>query len=196
MLQKIVDSIIQRQLKNHTISAEDENIYRYGYILLGEVILNSVIALIIGIFFMEIKTVAFFLCAYIPLRSFCGGWHADKIWICTIISNVILLLQIYLIKNILPYMSISYMFPILIVNMICIFLLAPVETKMKKISENEKYTYKKRIKWILAIHLVITLIMAILMLNEFVFSMMYVYLIQNVMLLLEIVNQKVSFLIK
>ena len=134
MIQKIVDALVNKQSQNYAMTDEDEKVYRYGYILLCEVILNFVIALIVGIVFSKIKMVFFFLGVYIPLRSFCGGWHADKIWKCTIISNVILLLQVYGLENLINHLSIRMMLLIFFLNMICIFLIAPVETGMKKIN--------------------------------------------------------------
>ena len=105
----IVNVLVNKQSQHYTMTDEDEKIYRYGYILLCEVILNVVIALAIGIGFSKIKEVMFFLGMYIPLRSFCGGWHADKIWKCTLISNAILLLQVYSLEKLLRYLSIRVM---------------------------------------------------------------------------------------
>lgn len=190
MVQKIVDVLVNKQSQNYVMTDEDEKIYRYGYVLLCEVFLNLVIALIIGIVFSKTKEVIFFLGMYIPLRSFCGGWHADKIWKCTVISNVILLLQVYGIENIIMYLSISGMLLIFFLNMICIFFIAPVETEMKKISHGEKQIYRRRIKLIFTLHLIIVLIITLGNANEFIFSLMFVYIIQNTMLLLEIVKQK------
>ena len=185
MIQRIVDIIIEKQLKNQSMTAEDEKIYRYGYVLLFEVILNFFIALIIGIAFKEIRAVLFFLCTYIPLRSFCGGWHADKIWKCTVTSNIILLLQVYGIKNILEYLSNSGMLIGLVISILCILRLAPVETEMKRISKSERTVYKKKICYIILIHLIVMIIMIKLNWKELIFSMLYVYIIQNIMLLVE-----------
>lgn len=190
MIQKIVDILISKQLQNHTMTDEDKKIYRYGYVLLCEVVLNLVIALVIAILFSKTKAVMFFLGMYIPLRSFCGGWHADKIWKCTVISNVILLLQVYGLDNLMNRLSIRMMLLIFFLNMICIFFMAPVETEMKKINHEEKQIYRRRIKLILALHLITMIIITIANIIEFVFSMMFVYVIQNVMLLLEIVKTR------
>lgn len=190
MIQKIVDILISKQLQNHTMTDEDKKIYRYGYVLLCEVVLNLVIALVIAILFSKTKAVMFFLGMYIPLRSFCGGWHADKIWKCTVISNVILLLQVYGLDNLMNRLSIRMMLLIFFFNMICIFFMAPVETEMKKINHEEKQIYRRRIKLILALHLITMIIITIANIIEFVFSMMFVYVIQNVMLLLEIVKTR------
>ncbi len=188
MIQKIVDALVNMQAQNSAMTSEDEKIYRYGYVLLCEVFLNLVTALTIGIVFSKTREVIFFLGMYIPLRSFCGGWHADKIWKCTVISNAILLLQVYGLKNLISNLSIKVMLVIFFLNMICIFFMAPVETEMKKISREEKQIYRKRIKLIFTLHLVIMLIITLGKVNEFIFSMMFVYVIQNIMLFLGVVK--------
>lgn len=190
MVQKIVDVLVNKQSQNSVMTHEDEKIYRYGYILLCEVFLNLAIALTIGIVFSKTKEVIFFLGMYISLRSFCGGWHADKIWKCTVISNAILLLQVYGLENLLSHLSIKVMLFIFFLNMICIFFMAPVETEMKKISQEEKQIYKRRIKLIFTLHLIIMLIITLGNIDELIFSLMFVYIIQNIMLLLEIVKHK------
>lgn len=190
MVQKIVDALVNKQSQNYVMTDEDEKVYRYGYVLLCEVFLNLVIALAIGIVFSKTKEVIFFLGMYIPLRSFCGGWHADKIWKCTVISNVILLLQVYGIANIKMYLSMSGMLLVFFFNMVCIYFISPVDTEMKKISQDEKKIYKRKIKCILVVHVIIAIIMVLSDADKFVFSLMFVYIIQNIMLLMEIKKHK------
>lgn len=190
MVQKIVDALVNKQSQNYVMTDEDEKIYRYGYILLCEVFVNLVIALAIGIVFSKTKEVIFFLGMYIPLRSFCGGWHADKIWKCTVISNAILMLQVYSIENIKMYLSMSGILQIFFFNMICVYFISPVDTEMKKISQDEKKTYKRKIKLILVFHMIIAIITVLSDADEFVFSLMFVYIIQNVMLLMEIIKHR------
>lgn len=190
MIQMIVNVLVKKQSQHQTMTDEDEEIYRYGYILLCEVVLNLIIALVIGIVYSKFNIIMFFLGMYIPLRSFCGGWHADKIWKCTVISNVILLLQVYGLEKLLNHLSMGVMLLIFFLNMICINFVAPVETEVKRISHQEKQIYRRRIKLIFALHVIIMLILTFGNANEFIFSLMFVYIIQNIMLLLEIVNKK------
>ena len=175
MVQKIVDALVNKQSQNYVMTDEDEKIYRYGYVLLCEVFLNLVIALAIGMVFSKTKEVFFFLGMYIPLRSFCGGWHANKIWKCTVISNVILLFQVYGIENIKMYLSMRGMLLIMFVNLVCVYFISPVDTEMKKISQDEKITYKRKIKIILVFHMIIALITVLSDADEFVFSLMFIY---------------------
>lgn len=169
---------------------EDEKIYRYGYVLLCEVFLNIIIALAIGIVFSRTKELIFFLSMYIPLRSFCGGWHANKIWKCTVISNAILLLQVYGLEKLLSHLSIGTMLLMFFLNMICIFFIAPVETEMKRISHQEKHIYRRKIKLIFILHLIIMLILTLGSVYELIYSMMFVYIIQNIMLLLQLIKHR------
>lgn len=190
MIQKLVDTVINKQIEEKVLKMEEINIYRYGYILLCEVILNLIISLIIGLIFGELKMISFFLFMYIPLRSLCGGWHADKIWKCTIISNIILLLQIlgerFLVQNMVIYMIIGlFMF-----CLISILHMAPVETESKKISASERHIYKKRIYCIILIHTVVFVVLVLVDAKEYIFSMGYVYVVQNVMLVLEVLKNK------
>ena len=189
MIQKIVNALVKKQAQHQIMTDEDEKIYRYGYILLCEVILNLIIASVIGIVYKKFIITMFFLGMYIPLRSFCGGWHADKIWKCTVISNAILLLQVYGLERLLNHLSIVVMLLIFLLNMTCIYFVAPVETVMKRISHQEKQIYKKRIRLIFVLHAIIMLMLTLGNAYEFIFSLMFVYIIQNAMLLLEIVNK-------
>lgn len=190
MIQKIVDVLVNKQSKNQVMTDEDEKIYRYGYVLLCEVFLNIIIALAIGIVFSRTKELIFFLSMYIPLRSFCGGWHANKIWKCTVISNAILLLQVYGLEKLLSHLSIGTMLLMFFLNMICIFFIAPVETEMKRISHQEKYIYRRKIKLIFILHLIIMLILTLGSVYELIYSMMFVYIIQNIMLLLQLIKHR------
>jgi accessory gene regulator B len=190
MIQKIVDVLVNKQSKNQVMTDEDEKIYRYGYVLLCEVFLNIIIALAIGIVFSRTKELIFFLSMYIPLRSFCGGWHANKIWKCTVISNAILLLQVYGLEKLLSHLSIGTMLLMFFLNMICIFFIAPVETEMKRISHQEKHIYRRKIKLIFILHLIIMLILTLGSVYELIYSMMFVYIIQNIMLLLQLIKHR------
>lgn len=122
MIEKLVDKIISKQLEENTISTEDINIYRYGYILVYEVFVNIIVAAIIAGISGEWLLVTLFLVIYIPLRSFCGGWHADKFWKCTIYSNVIIVIMLISKETVMDMNNIWLLFGIFIICSICIFL--------------------------------------------------------------------------
>lgn len=189
MIDKIADKLVDIQRQKNNIAEEDEKIYHYGYILLMELIINICIALIIGIAFSETKNILFFLVMYIPLRSFCGGWHADKIWKCTLISNLILLIQILFLNTMAEIFSMFYMLVFCLFCMLFVSVKAPIDTANKKISLDEKQKYKKIIRIIILIHLIIMSLSIVFNFTDWVFCMMFVYFVQSTMLLLEICNK-------
>ncbi len=182
MIERIVDWIIEKQVKKQLIICEEVSIYKYGYILMCEIFLNIILALVIGIIMNSVQMVLFFLCMYIPLRSFCGGWHARKIWQCTFISNFILVIEVIGFECIIQYLSITVLLFIFMICIGIIICIAPVDTKTKKISQVEKQIYKKKIYLIIAIHVVLMAVMMQLKVEKFIFVIVYVYIIQVIML--------------
>ncbi len=190
MIQKMIDQIIEKQVQDNMINLEEKNIYQYGYILVFETILNIILALIIGVVTKSLGLVFFFLCNYIPLRSFCGGWHADKIWKCTFVSNVILIAEVLCVKYVLYYIDIWILILGFFFDLVLIIFWAPVETSTKKLSEIEKKVYKKRIQIIIVIHLITMTTLTVLKLHSYIFVVSYVYGVQIIMLLLEKIGYK------
>ena len=70
--------------------------------------------------------------------------------------------------------------------------MAPVETESKKINANERCIYKKRIYCIILIHAVIFVALVLVGVKKYIFSMGYVYVVQNVMLVLEVLKNKLK----
>lgn len=92
MFERVSNKLVQSQKSN---MREDEvAIYQYGYYLLFEVALNMSLGLICGILLHAVNMVFLFWIIYIPIRKYCGGWHASRDWVCTIISTIVLVIAI------------------------------------------------------------------------------------------------------
>lgn len=191
MIQKIIDRMIEKQVQNRTIAFEEINIYKYGYILMFEVVVNVILALMIGMIFNSLGVVLCFLGMYIPLRSFCGGWHADTLWKCTLISNFILLIEILCIRSVVQYINIFVLLFMFLVSAILIIYMAPVETSAKKISKEEGIRYKKKIRSIILVQIIIMILLVMLEVKNYVFVVTYVYIVQVILLLLEKLSCKI-----
>ena len=90
MIEKIVNKLLDTQIKSGLLKNETIPIYRYGYTLLIEVTINVILSLLIGFALGEIGIVILFNLIFIPLRGFCGGWHAGKSWLGTMTSAIVL----------------------------------------------------------------------------------------------------------
>lgn len=185
MVERISNKIIDYQIEKGIISKNDINIYRYGYILLFEVMINILIALGIGIILGKVTEILFFLACFIILRSFCGGYHANSIWKCIFLSNLVMTISI--LSNILlsKYtMPISLFFILEICFSIIICVLSPVDNKNKRLSNNEKSFYKKCTIIVSVAENSIGIILMLFNKQEYAYLVLFVFLIQMVSLMI------------
>lgn len=159
MIEKTVKKFIEYQFRIGMISKEDIRIYSYGYTLMLEMLINILISIIIGCFFHELPVVLFFLTCFIPLRSYCGGYHAPKAWICIIMSNTVILSVTLFLKYMHLSISNTELFLFEIILIAFIVKLSPIQSSAKKLNDNEKYIYKKYIRVILIIELILGIIL-------------------------------------
>lgn len=98
-------------------------------------------ALIIGWIFGVVLEIAAFMAAYIPLRSFTGGYHAKTPLRCYFFSVVMLIIVSIGIK----YYSapdLAYVIAFL-AGLFIVVILSPIEDKNKPLDETENKIYKK-----------------------------------------------------
>ena len=197
MIENLVDRFINYQKELGTIQEKDVEVYRYGYIVFIELLLNSCLSLGIGSVMGAFKEVLFFLFVFIPLRSFCGGYHADKAWRCVILSNFIIIASVLTAKCTWIYkMPKSAKLVVLGTAALCIGIAAPVENENKKMERKEKRKYK----WITGVVLLAEVMLAILLLfqgKEKGFQIILISFIDQVILitmaLIKAKKWKVSF---
>lgn len=190
MVDGFIDKIIGAQVEKGTISEQDINIYKYGYFLLYELLLNIVIAVVIGVVTNRLVELFVFLLLYVPLRSFCGGWHADKLWKCTIYSNLMLILLCVTLSYEIIYSRSIIMVLIFIIGIIFVGICAPVGTQTKPISSKEKKVYKKRIILIQFIHCIGICLLLLFGKNKYIYVITYAYVMQSILLIVELFATK------
>ncbi len=136
--QKIGNDLV----KSKVVEAEDVEIYIYGINQILVSILNVSSALIIGFIFGVVPEVAVFMAAYIPLRSFAGGYHAKTPLRCYIFSVIMLIV----ISIGLKYLHIAdwVYYAVLVAATLVVLILSPVEDRNKPLDEIEQKVYKKR----------------------------------------------------
>lgn len=125
------------------IKKDDIEVCSYGFQVFFTSFLEIASVLLISVFLKNfIPTVLFFL-AFIPLRIYSGGYHAD-----TKLRCYIVLLVTYAIFTALMLYTPKWVFVPLetLVSAAILFLsffFAPIENKNKKLAEKEKLFYKK-----------------------------------------------------
>lgn len=179
MIDRWAEAFAEFQLKHGNIQQEDISVYRYGYTLMLEVIVNVGISIFLGIIFKSLKEVIFFLCMFIPLRSFSGGYHADKAWKCFILSNLavagvavtsklmILNAPLRLAENI-----------IITIAALVIGALSPVDSQNRKLNISERKKYKHCTCIVIAAELLLEIVFYSMKMAVYYHIILMVYIIQ------------------
>lgn len=153
MTEKLIESYLRKQSSVGLIKEEDIGIFRYGYALMIEVFINFIVSILIGLLLGEVIMALAFLVAFIPIRSFAGGYHADKAWKCVILSNAVIAAAIC-IAQVMSKLDHVILFALIEVILgVIIFLLAPVQSINKKLSALEVTFYKRIVLIIYAIEI-------------------------------------------
>ncbi|MDF2474337.1 MAG: putative processing-secretion protein [Anaerocolumna sp.] len=138
------------------ITSQDKDLYTYGLKQGLLMIINLYTALIIALIFGMVWQSLIFLLAYIPLRSYAGGYHAKTQLRCYLLSIVIILATLLGIK-LIPWTSFICLMATLTPGGI-IFFLAPVESGNIPLDHIEIKVYKRRTRTILLFEACILLI--------------------------------------
>lgn len=134
---KITESLIRIGV----IHPSDREIYRYGFQQGLLLLLNLLSALIIAVVMGMVKETLVFLGAFIPLRSFAGGFHLNSKIQCYVMSMIVIVLVLLAIKSELISFGCYYL--LISISHIIIFFLSPVEDVNKRLDELERRTYQR-----------------------------------------------------
>ncbi len=189
MLDKLVILFVGFQIRIGTIDESDINVYRYGYTLMIEVLLNVCLSCLIGVLLGYLEEVLFFLAIFIPLRSFCGGYHAEKTWKCILLSNLLLIIAIYLML-LWGAVGLSF-FTWSILEIVCfvfVLFLAPIESSNKKLGKRERQQYKKYSVWIFLIEFLLGVVYIAFSKSDLLYLTLAAHLLQVFSLEVAVMN--------
>ena len=140
MIEKLTNYIVDCQIASGKIKEEEGSVYRYGYTLFFEKLINIAIALIICLITGKWLAVGLFLLAVIPFRSFAGGWHAKEFWQCAILSNLMIVIMLICIEKLCITKEIVYVI-FEVITLLALIFIIPTQNPNKKLSQNELKKY-------------------------------------------------------
>lgn len=162
----VVEKIMKILKKNGYADNEQYEIVQFGVeLLLMKMIIYTIIAFI-GIVTRSIFELFVFLLIYQPLRSYCGGYHAQSRKVCVILSTLMMVIVIVLAKIQLPDIIALYYMATVLFSGIVILLTAPVDTPNKPFDDTEKVVFRKRSMAVLVIDVLISIFMYYFRLHE------------------------------
>ncbi len=141
--EKITEALIAKSI----ISYEDKDIYTYGFKQGSLLLLNMITTIIIGLIFNVLWQCIVFLLAYIPLRSYAGGYHAKTQLRCYLFSIALMIIVSLITKHV--YWNELSIIIVTLISSLIILLLAPVADRNKPLDFEEIQTYQTKSRLIL-----------------------------------------------
>lgn len=142
MIHTWAENISSFFIDKSVISENDREVYNYCFELLISETINILIILIVAILSKQYVNIVVFLVAFLLLRKWAGGYHANTHYGCTLI--LFFILTLFLIsevtfshnaKFILQFLNILVSLPI-----ICLF--APVDNSNKPIKNEQRKKFR------------------------------------------------------
>ncbi|WP_026890721.1 accessory gene regulator ArgB-like protein [Lacrimispora aerotolerans] len=151
MIQRLSDNIVCWQIRKNIIENEQRALYCYAYEVFINQTINILIAIFISIVLKAPMPVLVFFLSYLPLRSYCGGYHSKTNGGCTIVSSLLIVFVCLVEKTLTGELAVLLPPICLIISGASIFNYAPVADKNKPLDEVETRHYRKKSRtiWLL-----------------------------------------------
>lgn len=181
LLARLAVKIVNNLVHSGVIKEEDAEIYIYGINQILTSVLNVSSALIIGLIFGVFPEIAVFMAAYIPLRSFAGGYHAKTPLSCYVFSVIMLIVVSIGLKYL--HLADWVYYAVLVAATLVVLVLSPVEDRNKPLAEIEQKVYKRRTILIAAVELTLAMLLKLLMFDDLFIATAYSFVVLSLMLI-------------
>lgn len=138
---------------------ELQELYCYGYKLLVLQASNLVVVTVIGLTYSCLMELLLFLIAYIPLRSYAGGYHASGPIRCGLISAALELAVAIVLQLSITAGWLNVLLLVTALSEIVIYVNVPVAAKNKPLTDSQVISFRKKARSILGVETVIIVIM-------------------------------------
>lgn len=138
MIEKMSSYVTDILLEGNIIKEEEYNLYLYCVEGLLETVGNLFFTLLLGILFGKLMDAIIFLFIFIPMRTLAGGYHAKNGNVCFVVSILLFLTVILSAGYFQSFLEGAWSTKHYVISVLCIFLLAPVDCKNKRLSREKK----------------------------------------------------------
>ena len=151
MITHLSEFFTEKLISDGNIAKEDRELYVYGFFMLLSQLMYLIIVCILGLIFGCFFESVIFYAAFLFIRRYAGGYHASSEARCELMSISSIVASIAVIK-----LSGIYNFGIFLlilagISAVCIFILCPLDTPEKPLSDKEIVHFRKTARIILAI---------------------------------------------
>lgn len=156
---KLIGLLADKQMSKHCIESSEQNIYRYGYELMAEKLSALLFSIAIAVIFHAYIEVLLFYFVFIPLRWYAGGFHVKSVWLCQILSALIILSCVVL-SRLIPAKSQDIPFMDIVVILI-IYGTSSCDVRNKTVTASEKRVFRNVLRFICLLQILVDLMLLI-----------------------------------
>lgn len=149
MINNLSRRLTDKLLSNGTITEDERELYIYGFFMLLSHIMYLIFVCVIGLILGCVFESIIFYISFQFIRRYAGGYHASTETRCQIMSSLSLAACIVVIKLSKIYDFQTVVFAVSMAAAVCIFLLSPLDTAQKPLSEKEMNYFRKISRMIL-----------------------------------------------
>ena len=144
------------------VSEKDSELYRYGFEIGFSMLANILTTITIGVLLKMPLESLIFLAAFIPVRSYVGGFHASNHFRCywfSVFAVVVVLLAARLFVAMLNTAAIIGLGAICVILM---FALVPVQDANRPLDAEAVYVFKRKARIVLAVELAVLAVLTVI----------------------------------
>jgi accessory gene regulator B len=186
MFGRTSEKVVDHFVNTGVVTNDDRELYQYGLNQGLTIVLNIVTTLVIGLLLNMVWQSILFMIAYIPIRTYAGGYHARTPLKCYIISVIMIIAVLLVIKfivfSIIPFTVFT------ITSALIIVILAPVADANKPLEDIESKVYKRKTLVFLAVEIFITIGLIIFGLVNIAVCIASALIVLSVMLGIGVIN--------
>ncbi len=168
MISNLSTRLADNLLAKGSIEESERELYIYGFFMMLSHLMYSVFTIVFGLIFKCFFESIIFYIAFQFIRRYAGGYHAKTETRCEIFSALSILCCIVLIKYSKIYDIQTVLFSISLVCAVLIFILCPLDTPEKPLTDKEHKYFRK-------ISLIILSLIIVAIIASFIFKFNIVF---------------------
>ena len=138
MFRNIAENIYDYLFKRKLINQNDREVYTYA---LEVIVLNVgllITLFVISVFMKQLLFFVCYLCFFVPLRIFSGGYHAKRSEVCFTMSVGIYILALLILKNNVHLYENTVLLSIASLFLLIIYIFSPMENENHPLADNQR----------------------------------------------------------
>lgn len=159
MINNLSTHIIDKLISKGNITEDERELYIYGLFISISHLMYLILAIVFGLIFKCFLESVIFYIVFQFIRMYAGGYHAATETRCEILSTLSIIASIGIIKLSKIYDFKTTLLIITLISMVIIFILCPLDTPEKPLTEKE-FKYFRKISWIILLVISIAIIVS------------------------------------